>query len=190
MFLLTKIVEIKLGTFLDFLCGLLSTYGSLRTWLLGFGFWLDSLGIFAASSDIRIQITHPIIFVGRFRWWSRWHIYLLVYGFFKFHHNYFQDTISWECIVEDDCVRSCLMKLNWASCFSTQYTVSWCIFHCFWLYHARRGALKSISYGSLCSLFMGSTAVKNTVCLLLKFCPPGVNPEFVMEWKLTAHPIW
>ena len=32
--------------------------------------------------------------------------------------------------------------------------------------------------------------VKNTVCLsLLEFCPPGVNPEFVMECKLIAHPI-
>ena len=34
-------------------------------------------------------------------------------------------------------------------------------------------------------------AVKNTVCLsLLEFCPPAINPEFVMECKLTAHPIW
>ena len=36
--------------------------------------------------------------------------------------------------------------------------------------------------GSLCSLFIGFTAVKNIVCLsLLEFCPPGINPEFVME---------
>ena len=39
----------------------------------------------------------------------------------------------------------------------------------------------------LCVLFIGCTAVKNTVCLLLKFCPPGINPEFVMESKLIAH---
>ena len=33
--------------------------------------------------------------------------------------------------------------------------------------------------------------VKNTVCLSLpKFCPPGINPEFVMECKLFAHPRW
>ena len=32
---------------------------------------------------------------------------------------------------------------------------------------------------------MGFTAVKNTVCLsLLQFCPPAINPEFVMECKL------
>ena len=39
-------------------------------------------------------------------------------------------------------------------------------------------------------LVHGFTAVKNTVCLsLLELCPPAVNPEFVMECKLTAHPI-
>ena len=39
-------------------------------------------------------------------------------------------------------------------------------------------------------LSMGFTAVKNTVCLsLLKFCPSGINPEFVMECELIAHPI-
>ena len=37
---------------------------------------------------------------------------------------------------------------------------------------------------------MGFTAAKNTVCLsLLEFCPPAINPEFVTECKLTAHPI-
>ena len=25
---------------------------------------------------------------------------------------------------------------------------------------------------------------KNTVCLLLKFCPPGINPELMMECKI------
>ena len=44
--------------------------------------------------------------------------------------------------------------------------------------------------GSLCSLFIGCTDVKNTVCLLLKFCRPGINPEFMMECKLIAHPMW
>ena len=37
---------------------------------------------------------------------------LLVYDFFRFHHNCFRDTTSWECIVEDDCVRSCLIELQ------------------------------------------------------------------------------
>ena len=49
---------------------------------------------------------------------------------------------------------------------------------------------RSIISGSLCSLFIGFTAVKNTVCLsLLEFCPPAINPEFVMECQLTAHPV-
>ena len=53
----------------------------------------------------------------------------------------------------------------------------------------RRGASKSVVSGSLYSLFMGSTDVKNTVCLLLKICPPGINPEFMTECTLTAHPM-
>ena len=67
--------------------------------------------IFAASSNFRIQITHPLIFVGNFRWWSRWHIYLMENDFIRFYHNYFRDTISWECIIEDDCDWSCLIEL-------------------------------------------------------------------------------
>ena len=40
-------------------------------WVLGFGFWLDSLVIFSASSEFRIKIERPITFEGFFRWWSR-----------------------------------------------------------------------------------------------------------------------
>ena len=84
-----------------------------------------------------------------------------------------------------------LNPLRWARCTSTQYTVSWCLFQVFCLYHARRGLVKSSLYGSLFSLSIGFTAVWNTVCLsLLEFCPPGINPEFVMECKLIAHPVW
>ena len=38
--------------------------------------------------------------------------YFLVYYYSRFHHNNFRNTISWECIVKDDCVRSCLMELQ------------------------------------------------------------------------------
>ena len=87
--------------------------------------------------------------------------------------------------------RTSILHVEQASCVSTQYTVSWCLFHFFCLYRARRGLVKSSMYGSLCSLSMGFTAVKNVVCLsLLEFCPPGNNPEFVMECKLIAHPTW
>ena len=111
---------------------------------------------------------------------TRWHIYLLVYDFVRFHHNYLRDTISWECIVEDDCVRSCLIELQSFSVeqavYRNQYTVSWCLFHFFsyvlqhtvsWctfhffcLYHARRGLVRSSSIGSWWFLFMGLTAIK------------------------------
>ena len=73
---------------------------------------------------------------------------------------------------------------------STQYTVFWCFFHALCMYCARRGASKSIASGSLCSLSTGSTGTKNTVCLFLKFCLPGVNPELMMECTLIAHPTW
>ena len=43
---------------------------------------------------------------------------------------------------------------------------------------------------SLCSLSIRSTSRKNTVCLLLKFWPPGINPQLMMECKLIAHPTW
>ena len=45
-------------------------------------------------------------------------------------------------------------------------------------------------YQDLCILCsIGSTVVNNTVCILLKFWPPGINPEFMMECKLIAHPM-
>ena len=104
----------------------------------------------------------------------------------SFHHNSFR---------KDDCVRSSLIEcesvLFWASLISTQYTVFRCFFHAVCRYRARRAAFRSMLFGSLCSLFIGSTDVKNTVCLSLpKICPPGINPEFMMECKLIAHPMW
>ena len=63
----------------------------------------------------------PFLIIGFFglgwiRWnrWRRprWHIYFLVYDFSRFHHNNFRDTISWECIVKDDCITSCLIEFQ------------------------------------------------------------------------------
>ena len=116
-----------------------------------------------------------------------------VYDFSRFHHNNFRDTISWECVVKDDCITSCLKELEsfTSSKFSCRpNTQCLDVFSTFCLNHASRGASRSMSYGSLCSLFIGSTAVKNTVCLsLLEFCLPGIDPEFVVECTLIAHPI-
>ena len=39
-------------------------------------------------------------------------MYFLENDFFRFHHNCFGDTTSWECIAEDDCVTSCLIELQ------------------------------------------------------------------------------
>ena len=57
-------------------------------------------------------------------------------------------------------------------------------------YCARRGTFKSITSGSLWFLSIGSTRRKNTVCLLLRLWPPGINPELTIECKLIAHPTW
>ena len=48
--------------------------------------------------------------------------------------------------------------------------------------------LPSQCCSNLCALFIGSTDVKNTVCVLLKFCPPDANLEFVIDCKFIAHP--
>ena len=40
------------------------------------------------------------------------HIYFLVFDFARFHYNNFRDAISCECVVKDDCVRSCLIELQ------------------------------------------------------------------------------
>ena len=77
-----------------------------------------------------------------------------------------------------------------ARLMSTQYTVFWCFFHALCMYYAWRGAFMSIVSRSLWFLSMGSTGRKKTVCLLLKICPPGINPELMMKCKLIAHPTW
>ena len=78
----------------------------LENWELGFSSirWMSLL--------LRIQIARPIIFVGKIVGGGRGdtHTHFLVHDFFRFHH--FRDTISWECIVEDDCVRSCLIEIQ------------------------------------------------------------------------------
>ena len=99
----------KQDIFFDLLGEKLFTHGSLRSWYLGFWFWLDSLGVLAASSYFWIQFFHPITLEGNRRR-PRWHIYFLVYDFTSFHHNNFWDTISWKRVVKNDSVRSCLIE--------------------------------------------------------------------------------
>ena len=79
---------------------------------LGFWFWLDSLGVFAASSDLWIQFFHPIYL------WKKSSVVVEVTRILSriwstdFHHNNFRDTVSWECIVKDDWITSCLIILQ------------------------------------------------------------------------------
>ena len=70
--------------------------------------------VFAASSDFWIQFNSfiQLSFEGNRSWWSRWYIYFLVHDFSRFNHNYFRDTTSWECVVKDDCITSCLIELQ------------------------------------------------------------------------------
>ena len=98
-------------------------------------------------------------------------------------------SVSWRMIALDRVWQNFNPFLK-ARLMLTQHTVFWCFFHALCMYRARRGAFKSIVSGSLCSLSIGSTSRKNTVCWLLKCWPPGVNPEFMMECKLIAHPTW
>ena len=94
MFLLIKSVAIKRGTFLDFL--FLSTHGSLPYLIIGFWVLVRFVGCLCSFQ----QYQNP----------NRTFNYLK--KFFRFHHNRFRDTKSWECIIEDDGVRSCSIKLQ------------------------------------------------------------------------------
>ena len=87
----------------------------LDNWVLGFTSirWMSSLLLATSESKSHVQLSlWEIVGGGR-----GGHIHFLVYDLFRFHHNCFRDTISWECIVEDDCFRSCLIELQ--SFFST-----------------------------------------------------------------------
>ena len=155
-----------------------------------FGLWVGLLGVFTTSSNFWTPFFHPVFLKGNLRRRSRWRIYFVVYDFSRSHHDSLRDTISWERVVKDDCVRSCLIKLQsfLLSKFDVNPIHRVLTFPPY--YHARRGAFRLISSGSLCSLFIGSTDAKNTVCLWLKFCPPGIDLEFTTECKLIAHPMW
>ena len=164
---------------LDLGLGWLGTFRMLNN----FSFWL--------SSNFGTQVLHPIMFQGNLWRRPRCCIYFLVYDLSSFHPDNFRDTINWECFVKNDGVRSCLIELQ--SFFQSKIDVD-PIFRvlmflpCFIHFSARRGALKSIVSEYLCSLSFGSTGRKNTVCLSLKFCPPGINPGLMMECNLIAHP--
>ena len=136
----------------------------LDNWVSSFGWirWVSLLLPATSESNSFIQLLLKEIF-GR----SRGDTYIFSYNnFSRFHHNNFRDTMSWECVVKNDCVRSCLIELQsfpLSKLYINPIHSVLVSFPRFLLVHARRGWVKSSLYGSLCSLSMGFTAVKNTV---------------------------
>ena len=162
--------------------------------VLTIGFWV--FGWVCSESSPPQQISepkffHPIILKRNFWRRSRKCIYFLVNSFSRFHHDSLRETISWECVVKDDCVRSSLIEFQsfLVSKFDVDPIHRVLMFLPYFLLVPKVHSTL-ITSGSWCSFFIGSTIVKNTVCLFLKFSPPVINPEFVMECKLIAHPIW
>ena len=105
----------------------------LDNWVFGFGWirWVSLLLPATSESNSFIQLSlKEIVGGGRSDTYT-----FLVYDFSRFHH--FRDTISWECIVKDDCVRSCLIELHSfllskfyvdpIHCFDVSSTFSACI---------------------------------------------------------------
>ena len=94
--------------------------------------------------------------------------------------------------MKNDSVRSCLMELQSfpqskidVNPNTPYFDVSSILCACI----VQDAVLPSRSYQDPCVLYsIGFTSRKNTVCLLLNFCPPGINPELMMECKLIAHP--
>ena len=103
----------------------------------------------------------------------------------------FRDTISWECFVKNDGVRSCLKELQ--SFLQSKVDVDQIhrvlmFLPCFVHVLCKTRCLQVDRVRILVIFVHRIDKQKNTVCLLLKFCPPGTNPELMMECKLIAHP--
>ena len=117
-------------------------------------------------------------------------MYLLVYDFSSFHPNNFRDTISWECFVKNDSVRSCFKELSILSSEQAQLHRILMFLPCF-VHVLCKTRCFQVDHVRILMFFVHRIhRQKNTVCLLLKFWPPGVNPELMMECKLIAHPTW
>ena len=67
---------------------------------------------FTTSSNFWTQFFHPVVFKGNLRRRSRWRIDFLENDFSRSHHDSLRDTKSWKRVMKDDCVRSCLIELQ------------------------------------------------------------------------------
>ena len=90
---------------------------SIMIWVWIWSAWLGTYGLLSnfslwLSSNFWTQFFHPVMFKVNLWRWTRRRIYLLVYDFSNFQTNNFRDTISCECFVKKDSVRSCLIELQ------------------------------------------------------------------------------
>ena len=79
-------------------------------WVGTFGL-LNNFSIWSLS-NFWTQFFHPVMFQRNLWRRPRWRLYLLVYDFSSFHPTNIRNSISWECFVKNDCVRSCLIELQ------------------------------------------------------------------------------
>ena len=94
--------------------------GLLRSIMIWVWIWLVQLGTLKLLHNLSIrslsnfwtQFFHPVMFQWDLWRKPRWHVYFLVNDFSSFHPNNFRNTISWECFVKNDSVRSCLIELQ------------------------------------------------------------------------------
>ena len=158
---------------------------------IGFRVWLGWLVVFCLSSNFWTQFLHPIISEGNLRRLSRWFISFCIW-FVQFpsrqpsgHNKLEACRKGWLRSIASDRTMILSFEHVWCRPNTTCFDVS-SMLCC--MYRARRGAFKLLPSGSLCSLSIRFTSRENTICLLLKFWPPVINPELMMECKLIAHP--
>ena len=119
------------------------------------------------------------------------HILSRFFYFSRFHPNHFRNTISWESFMKNDGVRSCMIELQRFSLCKIDvdpiHRVLMFLPCCLQVLCKTR-CIQVDRIRILMFFLHRIHKQKNTVCLLLNFCPPGINPEYMMECKLIAHP--
>ena len=119
--------------------------------------WLGWLVAFCLSSNLWTHFLHPIISQGKSSEAVEViHILLCIWFSPVSHPDSFRDTISWECIVNNDGVSIAFWwnfnPFFWASLMSTQYTVFWCFLPCCMHVPVQDAVLPSRSSQDLCVL--------------------------------------
>ena len=122
--------------------------------------WESSLPPTTSEPNSFIQLSSKEIFGGR---GDAYTFSKMIFS--SFHHNSFRDTRSWECVVKNGSVRSCLMELK--SFLLSKFYVD--------------PIHRVLMFLPLFLLVPSKTRCSQS---------SGINPEFVMECKLIAHPMW